>query len=277
MSSYEDYDRTAADYDRTRAPVGLEIIVGCLAQGPVPLAAMTVLDAGCGTGNYAQALLPRVARVVAVDRSAGMLEVASGKLGAAIAADQVALHRSDLADLPLADGAVDGVMVNQVLHHLGDDAAAGWPAHRRVLGELARVLRPGGILVINTCSHGQTEAGFWTFDLIPRARAEILRRLMPLEALEAALAASGIAPRGRFVPVDALLQGASYLDPRGPLRPEWRAGDSIWALVEDGELAAVERRLRALDAQGELEAHVARLDARRRAIGQTTFLYGVKR
>jgi ubiquinone/menaquinone biosynthesis C-methylase UbiE len=75
MSSYEHYDKTAAHYDRTRWPIGAEIIVGCLAQGRVPLAEMTLLDAGCGTGNYALALLPHVARIEALDRSAGMLEV----------------------------------------------------------------------------------------------------------------------------------------------------------------------------------------------------------
>ena len=80
MSSYERYDETAAHYDRTRWPIGAEIIVGCLAQGGVPLADMTVLDAGCGTGNYLRALLPRVARIEALDRSAGMLKIAAPKL-----------------------------------------------------------------------------------------------------------------------------------------------------------------------------------------------------
>jgi SAM-dependent methyltransferase len=167
-------------------------------------------------------------------------------------------------------------MINQVLHHLPDDPEAGWPLHRRVFAECARVLRPGGVLVVNTCSHVQTEQGFWTFHLIPQARAEILRRLMPLDALESALKACGIAPCARFVPVDALVQGEGYLDPRGPLRAEWRAGDSIWALVDEAELAAVEAKLRDLDARGELEAYVATHDAMRPQIGQVTFLYGIK-
>ena len=277
MSSYERYDETAASYDRTRWPIGVEIIVGCLAQGRVPLVAMTVLDAGCGTGNYARALLPHVARIEALDRSAGVLEVAARKLANAIAEGRVVLHRGSIDALPLADGAVDGVIINQVLHHLPDDAEAGWPAHRRVLDQCARVLRPGGVLVINTCSHAQTEQGFWPFHLITQARTEILHRLMPLEALELALLECGIDPRGRFVPVDAVLQGEGYLDPRGPLRPEWRAGDSIWALVDDAELAEVERTLRELDQRGELEAYVAEHDALRPKIGQITLVYGIKR
>ncbi len=47
MSSYESYDERSAQYDRTRGPVGVEIIVGCLAQGRTPLGQMTLLDAGC--------------------------------------------------------------------------------------------------------------------------------------------------------------------------------------------------------------------------------------
>jgi ubiquinone/menaquinone biosynthesis C-methylase UbiE len=277
MSSYEHYDKTAADYDRTRWPIGAEIIIGCLAQGRVPLGRMTVLDAGCGTGNYTAALLPHVLRIEALDRSAGMLEIAGRKLAAAVADGRVALHQGEIDALPFADASIDGIMVNQVLHHLRDDGEAGWPQHRRVLKELARVLRPGGVLVINTCSHRQTEQGFWTFHLIPDARAEILRRLMPLEALEAALIECGIEPRGRFVPTAAILQGDEYLDPRGPLRADWRAGDSIWALVDEDKLANVERALRQLDAEGQLEAYVAQHDAMRPHIGQITILYGVKR
>ena len=276
MSSYEHYDETSAHYDRTRWPIGAEIIAGCLAQGRVPLAQTSLLDAGCGTGNYARALLPHVARIEALDRSAGMLEVAGQKLAGAIASGRVVLHRGEIAALPLADATIDGVMVNQVLHHLPDHPEAGWPAHRRVLAELARVLTPGGVLVINTCSAHQVERGFWPVHLIPDAGAEIIRRLMPLDALESALSESGIAPRGRFVPVDAVVQGPDYFDPRGPLRAEWRAGDSIWALVDEARLAGVERTLRVLDAKGELEAYVARHDAMRPQIGQITFVYGVK-
>jgi ubiquinone/menaquinone biosynthesis C-methylase UbiE len=276
MSSYERYDETAAHYDRTRWPIGAEIIVGCLAQGRVPLAEMTLLDAGCGTGNYARALLPHVARIEALDRSAGMLEVAGRKLASAVADGRVVLHRGSIDALPLPDASVDGIMINQVLHHLPDEPEAGWTAHRRVLSECARVLRPGGVLVINTCSHAQTEQGYWTFHLIPGARDAILRRLMPLEGLETALRACGIKPRGRFVPLDAVVQGGDYLDPRGPLRAEWRAGDSIWALVNEAELAEVERMLCDLDARGELEAYVAEHDTMRPQLGQVTFLYGIK-
>jgi SAM-dependent methyltransferase len=276
MSSYAPYERDAADYDRTRWPTGLEIITGCLSMTGMPLARMTLLDAGCGTGNYARALIDRVARIEAVDLSAEMIEVAQAKLADAIAAGRAALHRAPIDALPLDDASVDGAMVNQVLHHLRDDPAAGWPAHRRVFGELARVLRPGSVLVINTCSHAQTMGGHWAYHLIPRARAAILDRLMPLDAIEAALRELGLQPRGRFVPADAVLQGKDYFDPRGPLRAAWRAGDSIWALVEEAEIAALENLLRGLDGRDELDSYFKAYDARRPDIGQITILYAVR-
>jgi ubiquinone/menaquinone biosynthesis C-methylase UbiE len=123
VSSYELYERTSADYDRTRWPIGLEIITGCLAMARMPLGQMTLLDAGCGTGNYARAFIDRVARIEAVDLSARMLEVARAKLADALPAGRAALHRAPIDALPLDDASVDGAMVNQVLHHLGDDPA----------------------------------------------------------------------------------------------------------------------------------------------------------
>jgi SAM-dependent methyltransferase len=276
MSTYEAYDQRAAHFDRTRGPTGIEIIIGCLAQARTPLAAMTVLDAGCGTGNYSRALLGHVARIEAVDLSAGMLEIARRKLCAADPDAPVVFHQASIEALPLPAGAVDGVMVNQVLHHLTDDPAAGWPVHRRVLRELGRVLKPGGVCVLNCCSHAQIEQGFWPYHLIPAARALMLQRIMPLEDLEAALAECGIARRGRFVPVDAVLQGAGCFDPHGPLRAEWRAGDSIWALVSAAELATMQRTLGDLDRRGQLAAYMAEHDARRPEIGQITLLYGIK-
>ncbi len=276
MSSYERYDQTSVHYDSTRWPTGIEIVLGCLGQSAAPLNQMTVLDAGCGTGNYAEAVLPHVAKIIAVDRSDGMLEVARQKLAAAADSGRISFHQGEIDALPLPDASVDGVMINQVLHHLPDVGAEDWPAHRRVFTEFARVLKPGGVLTVNTCSHRQIEHAYWPYHLIPKAVEELLRRFMPLEQIEAALAEKGLRPRGRFVPVDAILQGADYLDPRGPLRREWRAGDSIWALVGEDELGYVERTLRDLEARDALDGYVAEHDAPRPHLGQITILYAVK-
>ena len=63
MSSYEDYDKTSGHYDKTRIPIGVEIILGCLVKSGRALNKMKVLDAGCGTGNYSEELLDHVNQI----------------------------------------------------------------------------------------------------------------------------------------------------------------------------------------------------------------------
>lgn len=277
MSTYEDYTSTSAHYDRTRWALGTEIVLGCLASGAAPLADVVLLDAGCGTGNYAAAVLPHVGRIEALDASDAMLAVAGGKLAAEREAGRITFSQGSVDALPFADASVDAVMVNQVLHHLGDGSDDGWQRHGRVVAELARVLHPGGTLVVSTCSRGQLQDGFWYYSLIPHAVDALRRRYAPLAVVEGFMVDRGLELLGRFVPVDGVGQGDAYFDVRGPLRAEWRSGDSTWALVDDDELAAAQAQLTALDERGELAEDVARRDARRPDVGQITFVAARRR
>lgn len=277
MSGYEDYGRVASLYDATREPVGVEIILGCLAVRTRPLSEVVLLDAGCGTGNYARALLPHVARIEAVDLNAGMLEKARAKLADEAAAGRIAFHQAPVDALPLADGSVDGIMMNQVLHHLDDDAESGWPAVRSVIREFTRVLRPGGVVCVNICSHEQITHGWWYLRLIPRAAAAMRRRHVPVDELRRIMTEAGLERAGSFVPLQGVMQGRHYFDGRGPLDDGWRAGDSIWALVDADELEAAQTRIRELDAAGALDDFVRTSDARRRHIGQFTFVCARKK
>ena len=271
MSSYEDYTRTSGNYDKTREPVGTEILVGCFAHAPVPLDQTVVLDAGCGTGSYSNALLGYVGRIEAVDMNPGMLEVAASKLD--WAGDRISFRSSKIDELPFESATLDGVMINQVLHHLPDDPSEGFPAHRRVFREFARVLKPGGVLTVTTCSQEQLRDGYWHYHLIPEAADALRNRYAPLDELREILADCGLANRGTFAPIDATVQGEAYFDPHGPLSKEWRDGDSVWSLVPERRLNHALSRIRKLDERGELEAYVARNDAPRTHIGQATVVF----
>lgn len=274
-SDPELYARTAADYDRTRGAVGVEIILGCLAaaggghgdRGGVELHRQTIIDAGCGTGNYAHALSAHVGAVHAVDRSEAMLAQARAKAGAGIT-----FHRATLDSLPLYDSAADGVTVNQVLHHLGgEDAVAA------ALAEFHRVLRPGGALVINTCSHRQLRHGFWPYRLLPKAKLEaMVARHVDVPRLREFLSAAGFTHRAVVAPVDAVLQGDAYFNPHGPANAEWRAGDSIWSLLSAVETKTVEQRIANLARDDALEEFMRDADADREHCGQATFIFSVK-
>ena len=165
MSSYENYTQKSRNYDKTREPVGTEISVGCFAHAPVPLDRAEILDAGCGTGNYSRAMLDYVGRIEAVDMNPGMLEVAAQKLAGKRDEGRISFHSARIDELPFEDEHFDGVMINQVLHHLPDEAAKDFPAHRRVFAEFARVLKPGGVLTVK--------------HLLPRATAPRLLAVQP--------------------------------------------------------------------------------------------------
>jgi ArsR family transcriptional regulator len=98
---------------------------------------LAVGDLGCGTGAVADALAPFVRRVVAVDHSREMLDVARRRLDGR---GNVDLREGDLEALPVADGELDAALLVLTLHHMPDPAA--------VFAEAARALRPGGRLVV---------------------------------------------------------------------------------------------------------------------------------
>ena len=113
----------------------------------------------------------------------------------------------------------------------------------------------------------------WWSPLIPAAIERAGRRFPPLELLRELLGEAGLRVEAEWVQLDGLVFGERYLDPRGPLEPAWRAGDSTWSLATPGELGAALERLERLLAAGEVGAFLAERERRRRSVGQTTFLW----
>ncbi|HEY6102903.1 MAG TPA: ubiquinone/menaquinone biosynthesis methyltransferase [bacterium] len=105
-----------------------------------------VLDAGTGTGDLAYLAASMDARVIGIDLSPAMLEIAARKLTRPAplrrppATARLDLLRGDLLRLPLGDGAVTAVMSAFVLRHLANLEQA--------FGELRRVLAPGGRIAL---------------------------------------------------------------------------------------------------------------------------------
>lgn len=93
-------------------------------------------DVGAGTGFLTEALLATGIRVVAIDESPAMLR----ELARKFAGSAVETRIAEGPTLPLSDASVDGAFANMVLHHVEDPRAA--------IREMARVVRPGGVVVV---------------------------------------------------------------------------------------------------------------------------------
>ena len=98
-----------------------------------------LLDIGTGTGRMLEVLAPRVERALGIDQSREMLAVARVNLERA-GLENGSVRLGDMYQLSLPDASFDAAVIHQVLHYADRPAAA--------IAEAARVLRPGGLLVL---------------------------------------------------------------------------------------------------------------------------------
>ena len=269
MSRYETYQVTSKNYDKTRVPVGVEVILGTFATCGVPLSDQRILDAGCGTGNYIAALRGHVGRIIGLDGNAGMLSEAKKKF---IENDRVELSQGQLPELPFPDASFNGVTCNQVVHHF--DPAGDYSQLRALIRECRRVLKPGGALIFNTTAPHQLRDGYWVADLIPQAISRLEPRYAPLEVFSGMLEKEGFSGLNVTAPLEAILQGPQYLDPKGPFDKEWRDGDSTWALSPKEELDTALARLRKMIADGSIAGFMKEREVLRKKTGQCVFISG---
>jgi ArsR family transcriptional regulator len=109
---------------------------------------LRVADLGCGEGYLTIEASKWASRVIAVDRSASVLERARG-LARRRRVRNVIWKRGELEHLPIRDRSVDVALLSQALHHAADPS--------RALAEAGRILVPGGkLLVLDLREHDQS-------------------------------------------------------------------------------------------------------------------------
>lgn len=188
------FDAFAAEYDRAygRTTVGgrilrqrLEAVLDLLGRGPGQ-----VLDAGMGAGVLCERLERVGWTVSGVDISPVMVDAARQRLPEV--ADQLVI--GSVLDLPYADAAFDAAVCTGVLEYVEESLG-------QAIFELARVLRPGGVVVVSLPNYGSLH-GTWRFRVFyPVVRhAKLLlrkppppsREIVTLGQLQEALAAAGL-------------------------------------------------------------------------------------
>jgi trans-aconitate 2-methyltransferase len=119
----------------------------------------TILDVGCGTGRVTEALLAFVpqGRVLAMDASADMVQLARGRLG-----ERAYVWCQDALELNL-DEPVDAIVSTAALHWI--------PDHDRLWMRLADALRPGGVLEIQCGGEGNIDGVRAVIDAVAREEA----------------------------------------------------------------------------------------------------------
>jgi ArsR family transcriptional regulator len=148
-------DKMRAFFDSMAGRLGKDYVPGkswkSLVEAFVQLLApMVIADLGAGDGSFALLLSQSAVRVIAVDSSQKMLDVAREQALHAVASN-VEFRLGEMEEVPIDDASVDLVFFSQSLHH------AAHP--ERALREGYRILRPGGrIVILDLAKHRFEEA-----------------------------------------------------------------------------------------------------------------------
>ncbi|RPH47117.1 MAG: class I SAM-dependent methyltransferase, partial [Planctomycetota bacterium] len=163
---------------------------------------LAVLDAGCGTGELCRRLADRGARVSGIDLCPGLLARARSLT------PEAGLAQADVQALPFATGRFDLATSVLVLHYLEDPG--------RAIAELARVVRPGGRLMIcdRICSADPVLRAAQIG--VERLRNPLIQRILSSEELEGLLRDAGfeITQHVEFRRAEMLESWVAGTDPR---------------------------------------------------------------
>lgn len=250
--NYDDLTNTEF-YDRERYPAGADVIAGLLhVHCGKPLQELHILDAGCGTGQYAEALTNLgVGKVSLLDASEVMLDVAKEKLKNICMAVV-----AKLPDLPFEDRTFDAVMFNLVLHHIEENAEEkGFPGIQETLHNTKRTLRPHGVLIITTVLPAIQRESIWIMQYHEGANEKMCKVFPSTEQFLAMFVKCGFqcVSAMNFLSKATKMFIPNYCDHEAPLKEDWRKGTCMFQLLSDTDTAEVNEILLTLNRSGQLK------------------------
>lgn len=289
--SFENYDDKASTYTSLRSPIALDETVQFLTNKSCDTnfpSDYRLLDSGCGTGNYAVQFICNhgLKSVHLCDFNGSMLSEAHKNLKC-LETDNTGdknmtldFHQADICSLDSSvfrEASYDGVINNQVLHHLRPDN--DFADLKRACKEWYRVLKPGGRLAINFAPPSQQSRSMWWAELIPNAMEIWSQRSPSVSAVQQALAEAGFI-KITFKPIydEMLYDPAAYynFDKFKKDIKSYGRQDSTFNLCTEEELKEAAKRVKDMQENGTLENWKQQKELERTTVGQTTCCFAVK-
>jgi len=236
----------------------------------------SVLDGGCGTGNYMVPLIKsgKVAQYTGIDYSHAMVQCTKDKIPS-LASIPIKVFQHSLHDtLPFEDNTFDAVLHNQVMHHIVyPDQADPLLQVKGYLAEFNRVLKPGGVLAINMCTPANQTCFWWV-------SGEALKRLdkhfPELNTVKNMLTGAGFNEITHSLHHETLL-GDMHYQYEQCFTEEYRRADSGWAILSDEELKETLERMKNILGNEETRKEFDEEQRRKvREVGVTTQIFARK-
>ena len=284
MSTHHDYTENASRYEAVRLPAGANHIIGALhVRLAKPLSQIRVLDAGCGTGNYAKELLDAgVGHVDLLDANDAMLNIARTKLKAYVEDGRATIVNHHLPSLPYPDKCFDCVMFLAVLHHLdkhdfdhtlkaGEERS--YPNMTQAYKEAKRVLQPGGLIIVMLWIHEQIKSCWW-MKLMPLATRKMCVQYPDYPVVMRILKNAGFVNPETIAMLDVpLIREEVFLDPEGPLKENVRKSVSLWSFATEQEIEDITTRLTEAKQTGKLDELMVTLDKDATKFGRFSIIF----
>ena len=226
-----DYDKTniASTYDlgRSHGREVLDLWMHTVSRHAVP-PVRTILDLGCGTGRFSEALAAHFdAAVIGVDPSTKMLEQARRKR----VDGRVRYENGRGESIPLRDHSTDLVFISMIFHHLEDAHLAA--------RECRRVLREGGIVFVRAATREHIPS-YPYVDFFPASRPILERVLQPGTFVREVFEGAGFGTRAIEVVTQCIAPDLdAYTDKLAT------KSDSILASLSDDDFEAGIKAMRA--------------------------------
>ncbi len=233
-SSYCNYNDSFISYDQNRQPNGLRELLHIFEETRVPFEDQVILEGGFGTGAYINQIRHSMKEVHGVEGSEQGYEETKRKIGDA---KNVHLQTGNILDLSFSENFFHAYMVNQVLHHLDTDPS--YPNLTLFLKESRRVIKPGGVLTINTSSQEQLNPSsgvYWNYKYIEKAALAMQTRYIPVPKLLSRLGELGFTDIKTTMPSGKLFQEQYYSDPHLVLDTDFQKADSVYCFCSKEQI-----------------------------------------
>jgi ubiquinone/menaquinone biosynthesis C-methylase UbiE len=165
------------------APIANEAALKMIIDAAKPGPNDTVLDIACGGGLIARAFASQVRHVTGIDVTPAMLDQAR-QAAAAQGLTNLSWDQGDVTRLPYADGSFSIVVTRFSFHHFLEPAAA--------LGEMVRVCRPGGRIVVVDSAPSEVPEKAAAFNRLEKLRDPSHARALPLSEMKGLFRAAGL-------------------------------------------------------------------------------------
>ena len=267
---FEDYNDVSNHYDEFRQPVGTRFILESVNehfQGK-NLKDLSLLDCGCGTGNYLRKLSKHFGTCTGFEINEGMFKTACNKL---LKKENVFLNNQSILEVE-TEKKYDVVLITQVLHHL-DDEKTNFKNLEVFIANASRFLKTGGLLFINTCKPEDVQYSYWFYSLLPKHVVDkYASKYAPFDLITESANKYSLQLRQRYKVIDNMMKEVYYYNEFGILNEPWRKSDSIWSLLSDDELENIKDLVKGLINKDYMKKFIMDADKKRKKYSQSYFL-----